>query len=72
MDWELPGRPAEEILDALHSQADSCKIVVVSQHPECQRAALQAGADAFLSKTTQPGQVLRVLRELGAGVVRGS
>jgi DNA-binding NarL/FixJ family response regulator len=72
LDWELPGRPAEEILDALHRQGGSCKIVVVSQRQECQEAALQAGADAFLCKTAQPGQVLRVLRELDVRVVQSS
>ena len=66
LDWELPGRPAGEIVDALHRQQDSCKIVVLSHHPELQQAALQAGADAFVCKTAPPQYVLAVLSELGA------
>jgi DNA-binding NarL/FixJ family response regulator len=63
--WELPGRPAEEILEAVHRQWASCRVVVVGQHPECRRAALQAGADAFVCKTEPPEQVLAIIAELG-------
>jgi len=66
LDWELPGRPAGEIVDTLHRQQDSCQVVILSHHPELQQAALQAGADAFLCKTAPPQHVLAVLGELGA------
>jgi DNA-binding NarL/FixJ family response regulator len=71
LEWELPGQPAGEILATLHRQQGSCRIVVVSQHPECRAAALGAGADAFVCKTAEPEQVAGVLLALGVEVAHG-
>lgn len=65
VEWELPGLPIEEILDALHHQHDSFRVVVMGQTPEARTTALAAGADAFLCKSAGPEQVLSVLDQIG-------
>ena len=65
LEWELTGGPGVKIMEALHRQLGSCKIAVLSEYPECQRAALRAGADAFIYKMGPPQQLLRILCELG-------
>jgi DNA-binding NarL/FixJ family response regulator len=39
-------------------------MIVMSGQPEVRRAALAAGADAFISKTDPPDQLLAALKEL--------
>jgi DNA-binding NarL/FixJ family response regulator len=72
LEWDLPGRPAREVIDALHRQLGSCKIIVLDDSLECQGAALQAGADAFISKLGPPQQVLSVLCQFSVKSARGS
>jgi len=62
LDWELPGRPAAALLVALHGFDYQPKVIVLSQRPESAAAALNAGADAFVSKTAPPQILLDVIR----------
>lgn len=58
IDWELPGAPAAELIAALQSLAPALLIVALSGRPEARRAALQAGANYFISKVEPPERVL--------------
>jgi len=54
LDWELPGLPAVALLPLLHSlQPDLC-VIALSGRPEAGETALEAGADAFVSKGNPP------------------
>jgi DNA-binding response OmpR family regulator len=64
LDWELPGRPAAALLFALHGVEAKPKVIVMSVRPEAEAAALEAGADAFVSKGDWPERLLDALRRL--------
>lgn len=66
LEWELPGRPARDLLSTLYALNNSCQVIILSRHPECETAALEAGADAFISKAAGPEELLAALRALAS------
>jgi two-component system invasion response regulator UvrY len=64
LEWELPGRPVEEVLPTLHALNKGCQVIILSRQPQCETAALEAGADAFISKAAAPKELLAILRDL--------
>lgn len=64
LEWELPGRPVTELLASLHALNNGCQVIVLSRQPECETAALETGADAFISKAAGPEALLTALRGL--------
>ena len=58
LDWELPGLRADDRLSALRTLCPRLKVIALSGRPEARRAALSAGADAFVSKGDPPEQLL--------------
>lgn len=68
--WELPGLAAVGSLAALRRACPKICVIALSGLPEARRAALDAGADAFVSKTDPPGRLLEVIescRDKGFG-----
>ena len=63
IDWELPGRPIEELIAKLHAQKPRPVVVVMGSKPEYGRMLLKAGADAFVSKGDQPDWLLETLKK---------
>jgi DNA-binding NarL/FixJ family response regulator len=57
LDWELQGRPDAELLSRLRDVLPHVHIVALSGRSESAAAALEAGADAFVSKA-EPAHVL--------------
>ncbi len=76
LDWELPGtkpnghpavvRSSCELSAALRASCSPLHVVVLSGWPEARQPALDAGADAFVSKGDPPEQLLAVLHALGS------
>ena len=64
LDWELRGRPATALLFAANAANYRPKTIVLSGRPESEQAALDAGADAFVSKADSPERLLGTLRKL--------
>lgn len=74
VDWDLPGmrvaplggdnQRADRILVALKAIAPKAKIMVLGMSTGAKDAALQAGADAFLSKSESPQQLLAAIQRL--------
>jgi DNA-binding NarL/FixJ family response regulator len=58
LDWELPGLAAEHLLNLLHYDQPDLAVIALSGRPEAAAAAQAAGADAFISKSALPEQVL--------------
>ena len=66
LDWELPGLQAanpstgsgQGLLSALRTLCPCLKVIALSGRPEARQAALDAGADAFVSKGDPPEQLL--------------
>jgi DNA-binding NarL/FixJ family response regulator len=66
LEWELPGQPMEEVLSTLRAFSNGCQVIILSRQPECETAALAAGADAFISKAAAPEELLTALRALAS------
>ena len=64
LDWGLPRLDATEMLPILRARCPEMKIVVLNGRPESCRTALEAGADAFVSKGGSPEDLLATLRSL--------
>ena len=58
LDWELPGLRTDDRLSALRTLCPQLKVIALSGQPEARRAALAAGADAFVSKGDPPERLL--------------
>jgi nucleotide-binding universal stress UspA family protein len=68
-----PRRPTivqarRHLLDALHTLHFHPKVIVLSGRPEVRQAALDAGADAFVSKGDPPERLLAALRNISKEV----
>ena len=69
LDWHLPGASMTELLSDLRALNPPPMIVVLSVKPEIKAPALSAGADAFVSKSAPPDELLEVVRSLKEGKV---
>ena len=61
LNWGLPGMAADELPPALREACPDLAVIVLSGQPEARRAALAAGADAFVSKTDPPEELLAAI-----------
>jgi DNA-binding NarL/FixJ family response regulator len=61
--WDLIWAEAESAFIQLRSSSSSLRIIVVGLRPDTRRAALNAGADGFISMVDAPQEVIRVLRQ---------
>jgi DNA-binding NarL/FixJ family response regulator len=64
LDWELPGAESDKIMVELRTLCPRLKVIALSGLPEARRAALDAGADAFVSKGDPPERLLGALRQV--------
>jgi DNA-binding NarL/FixJ family response regulator len=67
LDWELPGQNGDSALVELRTAWPELVVIALSGRPEARRAALAAGADAFVSKGDPPEQLLAVVDEYRPG-----
>lgn len=63
LEWELQGCPGNNLLCGLRALNLRTHVIVLSWRPECEKDALAAGADGFVSKANGPEQLLAVLGE---------
>ena len=63
IDWELPGKPIEDLITELHRCKPKPAVIVMGSQPEYGRMLLKAGADAFVSKSDQPDWLLETLQK---------
>jgi DNA-binding NarL/FixJ family response regulator len=66
IDWELPGWSAADLFETLRGLDRQPGVIVLGTRPESARAALAAGADAFVSKSDPPKRLLTAIRALWA------
>jgi DNA-binding NarL/FixJ family response regulator len=60
LDWELPGMH-DGLVAILHELCPHLKLIALSGRPQAGRAALSAGADAFVSKGDPPEGLLAAI-----------
>jgi DNA-binding NarL/FixJ family response regulator len=59
--WELSGLAAVGSMSALREACPDLLVIALSGRPEARRAALDAGADAFVSKGDPPERLLAAI-----------
>jgi DNA-binding NarL/FixJ family response regulator len=64
LDWELPGLPAAALLSLLHDRCPDLRVLALSSRPDVRQAALDAGADGFVSKGDPPEVLLIAINEV--------
>ena len=67
LDWSFRGSAAADALFALRKVWANVTVIVLSGRPEARGAALSAGADAFISKTDPPEELLAAIRSVKRG-----
>jgi DNA-binding NarL/FixJ family response regulator len=65
LDWSLHRSENPDLLPALRRCCPGLAVVVLSGQPEAEQEALDAGADAFVSKADPPEQLLAAIRSTG-------
>jgi DNA-binding NarL/FixJ family response regulator len=63
--WELPDIAATDAMYTITTTWPYLRIIVLSGRPEARRPALDAGADAFVSKTDPPEVLLAAIGCVG-------
>ena len=61
LDWSLQASAAVDLLPALRTHCPSLTVIVLSGQPGIEESALEAGADAFVSKADPPEQLLAAI-----------
>lgn len=64
LDWDLPGRPVEEVLSQIQSFEVPPKLIVLGRHPGSKESALEAGVDAYVDKGEPPEKLLAALKQM--------
>ena len=64
LDWELPGAPETDRVAVLHELLPALKVVIISSQPEIAQQSLAVHADAYISRSEPPEQMVQVLREI--------
>jgi CBS domain-containing protein len=67
LDWELPGLSSRNVLPALRECSPDLSVIALSGRLEARQMALDAGADAFVSKGEPPEHLLTELRKIENG-----
>jgi len=67
LDWSVLGSRPVEMLTVLRDRYPQLPVIIMSAQPEVRRAALVAGADAFISKADPPEQLLATLKHVCHG-----
>ncbi len=63
LDWELSGLARGDSLSALRGVCPDSFVIVLSGRTEVRRAALDAGADAFVYKCDPPERLLAAIED---------
>jgi DNA-binding NarL/FixJ family response regulator len=64
LDWEMSGRSMAGSLPVLKEFVKGLRIIAMSVRPEARRTAMEAGADAFVSKGENSDRLLETIRTL--------
>ena len=66
LDWRLRGKPMAELVPEMRRLRPGLRVIVLSERPDASREALEAGADAFVSKADHPEKLLSAIAEVGS------
>jgi len=64
LDWDLPGKPKIDRIAFLHRAYPALKVVVIGSQPELAEQSLALHADAYISKSEPPEQMVEMLQAM--------
>ena len=64
LDWNLPDMPGEKVLFSRRRIDQNFPIIVLSGEIQVKNTALEAGANAFFSKTNSPDQLVKSIQNV--------
>ena len=64
LDWNLPDIQGEKILFSLRKLCQNIPVIILSGQIDVKNAALEAGANAFFSKSNSPGQLVETIQNV--------
>ena len=64
LDWGLPDMESQAVLASLRGIRPFLPVIVISGQSEAKKAAIEAGANAFSSKTNPPAQLIETIQAL--------
>lgn len=69
LDMSMPGPSGVELIRRVRSEAPRVHVLVLSMHADVQIAsrAIKAGANGYLTKDSEPEQLLDAIRKVGSG-----
>ena len=69
LDINMEGRSGLEVLASIRADLPRLPVLMLSMYPEQQYAlvAIQAGANGYISKDAEPGDLLQAIRRVAAG-----
>ena len=62
MDWNMSDMPGEKVILSLHRIEKDLHVIVLSGQIEVKNTTLEAGANAFISKTSPPDQLVQTIQ----------
>jgi DNA-binding NarL/FixJ family response regulator len=62
LDWELTGITPEKLLATLHTICPELFIIALDSKPQTRKAAMEAGANEFVSKNDPPERLLAAIK----------
>jgi len=70
LDWELPNTNRENALHSMRKVYPNVDVIVLSGRPEAKKAALAAGANAFISKGDPPERLLAAMKNTNPNCIK--
>jgi CheY-like chemotaxis protein len=64
MDARMPNMGGLEAIPFIQAQSQNVKIIILSMYPDVQSKALEAGADAFVSKSDPPENIREAVKDI--------
>jgi DNA-binding NarL/FixJ family response regulator len=64
LDWGFPGLSGLDLLAAMRRVCPDLRVIALSSQPDEAQTIMDAGVDAFVSKTDLPEQVLAAIRSV--------
>lgn len=62
LDAQMPGMTGVEVAQQIKSRWPKTKVILMTMYPDYRSKAIEAGADAFMTKGIPPEQLLAIIR----------
>ena len=64
LDWGLPGMQPDQLINTLRTLCPKIQIIILSGRPGVMQAAINSGADSFVSKGVSPENLIRTIQSI--------